>query len=773
MPKVINATVEELEAARNELKGLIAKLNKGKADKEEVQPPATRVQNNVDDLTEIVNKNAKVAEEAASNFRQEAKDYCDSKTSDVRSEVLSALAEEEDARSSGQSQLEAQIQQLDVDVRNAFADELTSLCVKIEEEFATLRQELTDLIERKAQEAADHTSRVQTELSAELAELRKEVADRDSESRALFADKLQKQKDAMEEAHCKMNATADQDRNNTNAAVAGIHEMLEEHRRAAASQTQSSKEEVSQALQDFQMESWKKFSEVDQRNDRHQDFLKMLDQVLARRVEWLLHEASSLLPSGEEPEQPSSPSLRYKSYFSPKFTAAGCRGLQLELRVLKGSRSPGPGGPGPDNCSLHLWCPTNTQLHVRFFAGEKWVTMEKAQNQDGPIGAKRMGLLQDHISLEDDTLRVGVEILEAIQEVGEEALVKAIQTEEQGFVPLDDVIQPYGSSELLFQRHINHRVLSQVRKEVDKMQCKMVKRVEWLLTEADQLERQFPHDHPICSPVFSAGGVDGMQFIFYPLGYRDSTEGFCSLFLYCPSGVNIKCNLNAGSQKRDASNNFKEAGAFGRCNFCRLDSAIDTDTNTALLWLEIEELIQESKKTMEDEKRKVKKPPALELESAAPGPAGSVKLVRIANTDYLTEVRRLPAMWTDQKLGDFVKKPEGYRNFKELVGRQRAPTHTGKLVDGGAASVGGATGRGAPSTMTTARQPDTVRSESMPVLRSDRGLAMDLTAPGPDALPLLCGPHGEFGSDQGYGSPLLWAGKSRKARSSTSFRQRF
>lgn len=60
-------------------------------------------------------------------------------------------------------------------------------------------------------------------------------------------------------------------------------------------------------------------------------------------------------------------------------------------------------GPGPDNCSLHLWCldlgrqdcagdlpvlivplhwlsqgPTNTQLHVRFYAGEKWVTMEKA-----------------------------------------------------------------------------------------------------------------------------------------------------------------------------------------------------------------------------------------------------------------------------------------------------------------------------------------------------------------------------------------------------------
>ena len=27
----------------------------------------------------------------------------------------------------------------------------------------------------------------------------------------------------------------------------------------------------------------------------------------------------------------------------------------------------------------------------------------------------------------------------------------------------------------------------------------------------------------------------------------------------------------------EASNYFHEAGAFGRCNFCRLDSAIDSD----------------------------------------------------------------------------------------------------------------------------------------------------------------------------------------------------
>ena len=37
-------------------------------------------------------------------------------------------------------------------------------------------------------------------LSTELAELRKEAADRDSESRAIFSEKLQKQQEAMEEA---------------------------------------------------------------------------------------------------------------------------------------------------------------------------------------------------------------------------------------------------------------------------------------------------------------------------------------------------------------------------------------------------------------------------------------------------------------------------------------------------------------------------------------------------------------------------------------------
>eukprot|EP00438_Fugacium_kawagutii_P003487 Skav218368 [mRNA] locus=scaffold2066:180575:187564:+ [translate_table: standard] len=298
---------------------------------------------------------------------------------------------------------------------------------------------------------------------------------------------------------------------------------------------------------------------------------------------------------GEEPEAPSeaTPTQRFKSYFSPKFSAAGCRALQLELRVLKGTGNRSP-GPSSDNCSLHLWCPKNTQLHVRFYAGEKWVTMEKAQDIDGPLGAKRMGLLQE----------TGVDKMQCkMVKQGPMAAYALKNCEVESFADLESLqISP--------------------------------RRVEWLLTEADQLhgaqpsswalgypwvlvdadsnawtvlprERQFPHDHPICSPVFSAGGVmisvspqpsetslntalcsvsGGWHAVHFLSSWisrfdrvRHGTKGFCSLFLYCPSGVNIKCNLNAGNQKRDASNYFQEAGAFGRCNFCRFDSAIDSD----------------------------------------------------------------------------------------------------------------------------------------------------------------------------------------------------
>jgi len=435
-----------------------------------------------------------------------------------------------------------------------------------------------------------------------------------------------------------------------------------------------------------------------------------------------------------------------------------------------------------------------------------------------------MGSIQEHIDVDEDTIRVGVELLECIfdwtsdaflpghEEAPQEEFqveVPAIQDKESkssgggeapAAAPAAEVstgVAPFEGT-LKFHRHINHRVLTQVKKEVEKMQNKMVKRVEWLMSEADQMSRVFPHGQPICSPLFSAAGIDGMQFIFYPSGYNDSTEGFCSFFLYCPAGVNMKCSLVAGTQRREASNHFKEAGAYGRVNFCRLDSVIDTDTNTALLCLDIEEVVQETKKSVnkaEAYRKNKRQIEALELENADPPkpPGSSIKLVRIPNQNTLTEVNRIPAMWTANALGEFNTRLDGCSDFKDLVqmGKPGGPPLPSPFVnmpkiqkpgrrgqpqgEAGAADEGGANvPTGAHSTPTGGRSfgaGGTARSESAPLLKTERSPSMDAAIAGPATLPLLCGPQNEFGSEQGHGSPMLWAGKSRKNRSGISFKQ--
>lgn len=782
--KPVSATVEELDAVKTELKNLITALSKKKADKEEVQPPATRVQNNVDILTETVRKNAEVSDEAVNAARTESQAHTDKSYTDLRDEVLPLVSKEEEEREKGDKQLEGLLEALNEDLRAAFAEELTSLCTKIEEEFAGIREELTSLIEQRAQEAAEALEQSRNEIADALEDLRDQAATRDAETRQIADQDLRMAMEHQMEVDAEDQSQARKDRQELDEMIARLDTDLDVARKFAKGDTDAARQEAIDALDDFKADTKDKFSHTKARGDQHQDFLHMLDQVQCRRVEWCLKDATALLQSAVAPtpsggttggDEGSSP--KYVSFFSSKFHAAGHFGFQMELRLpAKSAQETGGGSDKDKECGLFLWCPKGLQLNLRFFAGEKWVTVDKGSQTEGPIGVKRMGYLEDHIDTESNTLRVGVEILEAIKDFTEQAKVSAILTmaADGGDEPVTSPsgrqvrgVLPFEGT-LNFHRHINHRVLPQVRKEVERMQNKFVRRVEWKIDEANQLDRVFPHGTPICSPLFNAAGVEGMQLIFYPLGYLDSTEGFCSIFLYCPAGTTFKCSIVAGSQKRDISNQWKDAGAFGRVNFCRLDNVVDADTNTALLCLEIDEVTMEVQKsanhTANDSRTKSKRQ-VLELESAAPVPAvgSSIKLVRVTDRLGLTEVNRIPNLWTMQALGDFVKKPDGYSDFKELteVGKPPKPARPRSIVaqvpEGAASTAPPGRGFGLGS----------AKSESALLTRSLGPLPELGTAGGGaalDSLPLICGAQGEFGVDQGYGSPMLWAGRPRKVR---------
>jgi len=305
-----------------------------------------------------------------------------------------------------------------------------------------------------------------------------------------------------------------------------------------------------------------------------------------------------------------------------------------------------------------------------------------------PFGTKRFWFLSSEINREDDTLKIGVEILEAVREV-EHIIKPPVAPIEDEDAPPKTLEQIHMEAQIadkalegsiFFQRTTNNRLYDQVKSQVEIMQSRMVRKVEWRVESASLLRRCFPPNECLCSASFSAAGIEGMQFVFYPSGYKGSTEGYCSLFLYGPAGATLKCFLCAGQQRREASHSFDEPGAFGRTNFCRYESCTDDAEDSILIVLDIEDAQQ-------DWKANVKHPAAqpgdrrniMQMDGSSDKAIDSVvKLtkkpgVRQTGKDgALLELKVLPSLWTARQLSTSQSAPDGMQNFDELRARAGA-----------------------------------------------------------------------------------------------------
>lgn len=220
-------------------------------------------------------------------------------------------------------------------------------------------------------------------------------------------------------------------------------------------------------------------------------------------------------------------------------------------------------------------------------------------------------------------------------------------------------------------------MLSQVQKQVDSMKSRMVGRIEWRLERASTLRGCFPMGQPVCSMMFTAAGIEGLQLIFYPSGYNGASEGFCSLFLFCPAGVSITCVLWAGKQRRDITHTFEKPGAFGRTNLCRYEACLDEETDTVLLALDIQEAQQDlhavlthPQVVMGDTRNKDILEPRLPKRATE-----SVVKLKRSMKGNLDDVRELPSLWTPKMQGDVIEPSQnsGFKSFQELRGRNKNP----------------------------------------------------------------------------------------------------
>jgi len=109
-----------------------------------------------------------------------------------------------------------------------------------------------------------------------------------------------------------------------------------------------------------------------------------------------------------------------------------------------------------------------------------------------------------------------------------------------------------------------------------------VRRVEWSIPGIGERLKTQEKGMSIWSPEFSARGVNGIQLEFFPNGRESTTiNGFCSLFLWCPSGTKIKYQLCVGNHIRAPDEDTYDGRmGHGHSNFCTLNSEIVDDTVT-------------------------------------------------------------------------------------------------------------------------------------------------------------------------------------------------
>jgi len=405
-------------------------------------------------------------------------------------------------------------------------------------------------------------------------------------------------------------------------------------------------------LSSFRSDTEPRIRSLEERTKRLQSSVAEVENLATRRVEWLIRDVSHRRrPDGSS------------TWLSPKFEAAGTQGLQLELRLHAPSDQGEEGEERQSgDCTLHLWAPSGLYLVSQVFVGSASVQLQHSFDGEGPCSTGFLCFLEDQVCQDDDTLRVGVDILEAVREVEHRPRPQSAGATGYGRGGDSRV-----EGSILTHRYLNHRTLDLVRNQVELMQSRMVRRIEWRLEQASNLQRCFPAGECACSTTFEAAGVESLQLVFYPSGYSGAKEGYCSFFLHCPSGSSLVCWLCAGKERREARLAFEKTAYFGRTNFCRFEHCVDTSDDSILLTLEIDEAQQNVTETL-------KYQPVAPI-SARPSPnsdeiKGSLKLRRMPCRNTLEDVKQLPSIWTPRPQSDVGLALEGFHTFTDLKGRK-------------------------------------------------------------------------------------------------------
>lgn len=712
MPKKpIVATAEELEAAEARLIDLIKKAQAEAAGA--VQVVDQKWQEAVKVVKAEVDSNAGIASSAIAAAAPVAKEYTEECISALNEQLLTLFPPIEEQMAINKEEAAKQVEEVDSRVQQLVVDELSALAAQFDEELQNLKKELTQNLEDMGREAAEALVQQRRELDESIEKLRVETA----EDRARIREESKLEFERVVAAQVPVDKRQDQDLETLKKAIYAEFARVEEVIGMKEAKAHEHAEQVAAAAESNRLslaeQNHERLVRLNGETAQLRDGLREVENVSTRRVEWVIKQAADAI---RPPSDGWSVEESYRSFLSPKFNGAGAWGMQFELQLFgppgrkeADEAASKPTGSGAGNLGLHLWACKGTRIACKLYIGDRAISLEKKFNGISPASSGRLAWLKDQINKEDDTLRVGVEFLEAMREVeypnrippppmsltGKapeeiDGVLKAISVLEGEGIECSPGTQDPEPNEnsldgsLCFMRHLSNRVMDQVRDQVSGMESRMIRKIQWLVQNASKMKQHFAWGQAMCSPCFSAAGVENMQFALYPTGYGNVTEGFCSLFLYCNAGVTMHCFLSMAKQARELTHTWDEPGAFGRTNFCLFDHVIDVVDDTILVTLEIEEAQQDVSTPWTHQEAAKGAVTDKDLSSIVkltrnPGKAPNGK--PNGRSGKMDTAMNLASIWTAKAFVDAGESkadggaaiPENFHSFDEVVNRRPMP----------------------------------------------------------------------------------------------------
>lgn len=340
----------------------------------------------------------------------------------------------------------------------------------------------------------------------------------------------------------------------------------------------------------------------------------LAENVYCRSVQWNCRGFQYRLAQILQQEREAK--VDYPGVRSPEFSLCSLPAMQLELclaaRGLATEEAPSAPLPVPGSCSVRLWVQPGIEMTFRLTVGDgdnavsrrfDYSFLEPSEIEGEsrcPFEVLNFCVLDQVWHRREDMIPVTFEllefktqpVLEAPQEDAPELVPEGEATGEE------EVPAKKRGDELFFTRSATAELVlhERLQKDLVSMRNKSVRRVEWRLEGCTRLLECCHAGDSVDSPIFSAAGLERIQFHFYPRGYDPSTGSIspCSLFVSGPDkGVSLRGVLWVGSQGRQFDHRFKSRGDIGgRSKFCSLEQLQDPQ-DTVLLAVDLNEVEQE------------------------------------------------------------------------------------------------------------------------------------------------------------------------------------